>query len=413
VNNINQLLVQAIAARDTADWSSLNQSLLSAISDNLNHPSSKRDQTVESQEALLELALLVFEHGDFNSRWEVAKVFKHLGSTASSKLIEILSDETLEDELRWYAVRILGELKDELAIPTLIDLMKSCENEELRSMASIALGQLGTKAILSLSSLLASEDTRLLATQALCYIRNKETILPLLSVASDSLVDIRATAIEALSSFHDPRIISVLLRSLSDKSAQVRRTAVIGLGYRRDLHNSQLDLVALLQPLLYDEDLGVACAAVVSLSRMNDDAAAYNLYQLLVSQKVSFQLQSEIVRALTWVGTISGLEYLQLAFNAVNSQALCEEIVTVLGRVQQSDLIHKAADILLEILYQNHPACSFSNVKSAIALSLGQLGRVDAVGQLNTLLHDTDIQVRLHAFAALKNLAPEIKWELS
>lgn len=408
MNNINELLLQAIAARDTADWSSLNQCLQQLLKENSNHP-----ETVEYQEDLLELALLIFEHGDFHSRWEVAKVFNRLGSIAIPKLVEILSDDTLEDELRWYAVRILGELKNESAIPALIELIQADDSEELKSMASVALGQLGGKAILSLSSLLASEDTRLLATQALCYIRNKETILPLLSVVSDSQVDVRAAAIEALSSFHDSRVTSVFLRSLNDESAQVRRTVVTGLGYRRDLHSSELDLIALLQPKLYDSDLKVVSAAIVSLSRMGDDTAANHLYQFLVSQQAPLQLQIETIRALTWVGKISGLEYLKQALNTIKSQTLCEQIVAVLGRVQQSDLIHKAADILLEMLNQKHPACSFDNVKSAIALSLGQLGRVDAVEPLTILLHDNNTQVRLHALAALKNLAPDKQWNLA
>lgn len=407
MNNINELLAQAIAARDTADWSLLNQCLLSLISDNSNYP-----ETVEYQEDLLEFALLIFEHGDFHSRWEVAKLFNRLGSVAIPSLIEILSDDTLEDELRWYAVRILGELKNEQAIPALISLIQTDDSEELRSMASSALGQLGGKAILSLRDLLASLDTRLLATQALCYIRNKETIEPLLSVAFDSQIAVRAAAIEALSSFHETRVIPVLLRSLDDESAQVRGTAVTGLSYRRDLHNSELDLVALLQPKLYDSDLGVRNAAVVSLSRIGDDAAAHHLYGLLVSQQAPVQLQIETIRALSWVGTISGLEYLQQALDIIKSQTLCEQIVTVLGRVQQP-LIDKAADILLEMLRQQHPACSFNSVRSAIALSLGQLGRIDAVEPLTVLLADDNTQVRLHALAALKNLAPEKQWNLA
>ncbi|BAZ16319.1 HEAT repeat-containing PBS lyase [Calothrix sp. NIES-4071] len=407
MNNISQLLTQAIAARDTADWSSLNQ-LFALILENSNHP-----EIVECQEDLLELALLIFERGDFHSRWEMKTVFKRLGSVAIPKLVEILSDDTVDSELRWYTVRILGELKNDKAIPALISLIQTSDDEELRSMASLALGQLGGQAILSLSDLLATEDTRLLATQALCYIRNKDTIAPLLSVAFDSQVTVRAAAIEALSSFHDPRVVPVLLHSLDDESAQVRRTVVTGLSYRRDLHNSELNLVALLQPKLYDDDLGVRNAAAVSLSRIGNDAAASHLYQLLVSQQAPVQLQIETIRALSWVGTISGLEYLQQALNIIKSQTLCEQIVTVLGRVQQSDLIDKAADILLEMLRQNHSACCFDSVKSAIALSLGQLGKIDAVEPLTVLLADSNTQVRLHALAALNNLAPEKQWNLA
>jgi HEAT repeat protein len=406
VNNFNQLFIQAQAARDAADWSSLSQCLQQLILDNSNHP-----EFVEYQEDLLELTLFIFERSDFHQRWEVAKLFTRLGSVALPALIKILSDDTESDELRWYAVRIVGEFKNTEAIPVLIELIQNDDDEELRSMASVALGQLGGKAILSLSQLLEDEDTRLLATQALSYIRNKETIFPLLSVADCSEVAVRLAAIEALSSFHDQRITPVLLRALDDNSAQVRRLAVQGLGFRRDLHNSSLDLVTLLQPKLYDFDLGVACAAAVSLSRIGGDAAAHYLYQVLISQQAPLQVQIETIRALSWIGTVSGLEFLQQALYQIPSPTLCEQIVVVLGRVQNSVLSHQAADILLEMLRKQHPACSISSVRSAIALSLGQLGAGEAVKPLTALLADSNTQVRLHALAALKNLAPEKEWE--
>ncbi|MBF2065672.1 MAG: HEAT repeat domain-containing protein [Calothrix sp. C42_A2020_038] len=403
VDNINRLLAQALIARDAADWSSLNQYLQQLTLENsLNHP-----KIFEHQDLLLELALLILEFGDFQQRWEVTKVFTCLGSVAIPALIEILSDDTADYELRWYAVRILGKLKNTEAIPILIELIQNDDDEELRSMASVALGQLGSKAILSLSQMLEQENTRLLATQALCYIRTKEIILPLLSVTLDSQVGVRAAAIEALSSFQDPRVLPALLRALNDTDAQVRREAVQGLGFRRDLNNS--DVVTLLQPKLYDFDLGVACAAAVSLSRIGGDIAASQLYHLLVSQ-APLKLQIEAIRALSWIGNAFSLELLRKALYQIQSPMLCEQIVVVLGRVQQLSLARKAADILLEILHQ-HPGRSVSCIRSAIALSLGQLGLVDTVEALTLLLADSSTQVRLHALAALKNLAPEKDWE--
>ena len=47
-------------------------------------------------------------------------------------------------------------------------------------------------------------------------------------------------------------------------------------------------------------------------------------------------------------------------------------------------------------------------MRSAIALSLGQLGNIDAIEPLILLLSDADQQVKLHALAALKQLAPEV-----
>jgi HEAT repeat protein len=61
----------------------------------------------------------------------------------------------------------------------------------------------------------------------------------------------------------------------------------------------------------------------------------------------------------------------------------------------------------LQILRSQHPATEIVNIKSAIALSLGQLGEIQAIEPLISLLADSNTSVRLHAIAALKNLDGE------
>ncbi|MBD2777080.1 HEAT repeat domain-containing protein [Iningainema tapete] len=398
--SINQLLEQAQTAYDTADWSSLSQYLQMILGEDLEQP-----EIEKNRQHLLELALAVLAVGDFQQRWDVVKVFNRLGKIAIAPLIDILADEDAEEELRWYAARILGELKNSEAIAPLVELIKTNAREELRMMAASALGQIGQDAIAALTELLTEENTRLLAVRSLCYIREKAIITPLLSVVQDSQVAVRATAIEALSSFHDTRVPPILLNALDDVAAPVRKEAVQGLGFRPDLC-SELDLVTRLQPRLYDLNEDVCCAAASALSRMGCDAAACSLFQVLMSPHTPLKLQLEIIRALSWVETLSGLEYLQQAMNQLQSLTLWQEIVRVLGRVQQPQLTNDATKILLEMLQTGHPAVNIATVRSAIALSLGQLGKMQAVEPLTEMLADEDDSVRLHAYAALNNLRP-------
>jgi HEAT repeat protein len=402
MNNINQLLMQAQVAYDTYDWFSLSQHLQQLIlREDSNHP-----DIYKNREHLLELTLAVLKDGDFQQRWDIFKVFKYFDTIAILPMIEILEDEEADEELQWYAIQILGELRNPEAVLPLVQLIKNRENEELRAMAASVLGQIGTPAITALTELLAQEDTRLLAVQSLSFIRQPEIIPPLLSVVEDSHIAVRAVAVEALSSFHDERIPIVLLNALNDVSATVRREAVLGLGFRSDLC-SELDLVKRLQSKLYDLDEDVCCAAVTALSRMSCDAAAEQLFQLLISPHTPLKLQLEAIRGMCWVDTLSGLEYLQQAFLKLQSLPLWLEIVKVFGRVQSADNTCKATDILLEILHSQHPAVENASVKSAIALSLGQLGNQQAVEPLTALLAEPDESVRLHAIAALKNLEIE------
>jgi HEAT repeat protein len=401
VDKINQLKVQAQALGEEADWSSLIQYLQQLlVTENLEEP-----EFDEHREGVLELALSILMVGDFQQRWEIAKVLSSLGKIAIAPLVEIVEDEDADEELRSFAAQILGEIKSPDLIVPLVELFKS-DNEELRTMAATALGQMGSVAIPALFELLENEDTRLLAVRSLSYIRHRETITPLLSVVQDSEVAVRLTAIEALGSFHDERIPPVLLNALNDTDASVRREAVLSLGYRPDLC-AELDLVAKLQSRLYDSNSDVSCAAVIALSRMKSDSAAYHLFQLLVSPNTLMKIQLDTIHALVWMETLSGLEYLHSALNQLESVRLWQEIVTVLGRVHYPAITDKATAILLNVLQSGHPALKMAATRSAIALSLGQLGNIQALDSLITMLTDQDAQVRWHAIAALKNLASE------
>lgn len=403
MNNINQLLAQAKIAHDAADWSSLIQYLQQLTQ----KADSQHPKIVQNREYLLELALSILELGDFQQRWEISKVFIQLGNVAIPRLIEILEDEDAEEEVRWYAARILGEFQHPDTIATLVQLLKNSDNQELKSMAASALSQMDTLAIGELTGLLSEENTRLLAVRSLSYIRRSEIIAPLLSVVEDPQATVRSAAIEALSSFHDERVPPVLVKALDDFAATVRRAAVTGLSSRSDL-SDKLDLVTKLQPRLHDLNEDVACAAAIALSRMGSEKAAECLFQALISPQSSTKLQLESIRALSWLGTASSLQYLQQAFNQSTSEILWLEIVTVLGRVQQPELTTLAAEILLAILQSKHPATEIANIKNAIALSLGQLGKIESIQPLILLLADPEAQVRLHAIAALKTLAPEM-----
>ncbi len=406
MNNINQLLVQGQAAHDVADWSRVLQCVQQLIlEEDTSYP-----EIVKNQEYLRELALSVLKMGDFQQRWEIGKVFVRLGNIAITPLIDILEDEDAESELRWYAVRILGELKNPIAIASLVKFLQANENEEFKAIAATALAKIGKSAITALSELLASKDTRVFAVRSLSYIRQAEIITPLLSVVQDPLVEVRAIAIEALTSFHDPRIPPILLNALTDVAPAVRREAVLGLSVRTDLH-SNLDLVTKLQPRLDDVNLEVAQAAAVALSRIGSDDAAKHLFLVLISPQTPIKLQVSIVRALSWMKTLSSLEYLQQAFNQLSLETVWLEIVTVLGRVRDSTLIEKATVILLSIVREQHPAVEITSIKSAIALSLGQLGNIEAIEPLIDLLTDNNEVVRLHIVAALKNLVGETAYQ--
>lgn len=395
-----ELLQQAQSAQNIGNWTAVIQCLQQLVSEK--NAQLERDR-------LLDLAIDALIAGDFQQRWDVAKLFPKLAvddvEQAIAPLIEIAQDEEEEEELRWYAARILGEFDNPKAIAALVELLKTADNEELTAMAATALGQIGNSAVAELSKLLANEETRLLAVRSLGSIRRSEIIAPLLSIVKDPDATIRAIALEALSSFHNADIPPVLLQALDDIAAPVRREAVIGLGFRADL-KAELDLVNKLVPKLYDFNIGVCCASASALSRLGTDEAAKALDRVLQSPHTPLNLQLECIRALGRIETYACLQYLNSYLHAQSSLPLWQEIVKVLGQIEQLDLTQVAAQILIEALKSPQISNLPESIKGAIALSLGLLGDLRAVDPLINLLATTDTSVRLHAIAALQQIAP-------
>ena len=413
---MSNILEQAQVAADRKNWPELVE-CLQQVTANGSQP-----QEQHILEQAVNLAIEVLEWGDFQDRWEIAKVFPNLGNCAIAPLIAVLEDEDADTEPRWFAARILGKFvkpsypegnRPEV-IQALVTLVKNSD-EELSQIAAETLGNFGTTAIESLANLLLQEESRQFATAALAQIRRTETIPPLLSVVGDSKVGVRVAAIEALSSFHDSRIPPVLVAALKDPATAVRKEAVRALGVRAYL-DAELDLVNLLKPLLWDIRLEVCQSAAIALGRLKTDAAAAALFELLLHPATPVELQIETVRALSWMETSTALAYLHQTLMAqltnINS-TVYQEIVTVLGRVEKPELKALAAEILSDLLASNHPAVEFTGIKQSLALGLGKLGDMRALDALISMLGDADNSVRLHCTAALKQLsAGEVRQQL-
>lgn len=396
---MSNILEQARVAADRKNWPELVECLQQLTV--------KADKPQEQHilEPTVNLAIQALEWGDFQDRWEIAKVFPNLGNCAIAPLIAVLEDEDADTESRWFAARILGKFDGPEVIQALVTLVKNSD-EELSQIAAETLGNFGPTAIESLANLLLQEESRQFATAALAQIRRTETIPPLLSVVGDSKVAVRVAAIEALSSFHDSRIPPVLVSALKDPATAVRKEAVRALGVRAYL-DAELDLVNLLKPLLWDIRLEVCQSAAIALGRLKTDAAAAALFELLRSPTTPIQLQIETVRALSWMETATALAYLHQTLIAElnnTNYPVCQEIVTVLGRVEKPELKATTAEIAIDLLASSHPAVQSAGIKQSLALGLGKLGDMRALDVLIKLLADPDNSVRLHSLSALKQL---------
>ncbi|HEY9640813.1 MAG TPA: HEAT repeat domain-containing protein [Coleofasciculaceae cyanobacterium] len=378
-------------------------------------------------EADLSSALITLKLGDFQSRWDTAKSIAGFGEAAIAPLVQLLQDEAAEDwELTWFIARILGNLGHPGAIEALVNLIKSTDHEEVAGMAATALSSLGVQAIAPLQTLLDQESTYRLALQALAQIRHPDIVPSLLEAVHHASPTLRVAAIEALKNFQQPEIAAVLLQALQDLDAQVRQAAVTALGLQAAT-NAQ-DLAERLTPLLWDFHPEVCRQTAIALGRIGTPTAVVGLFKVLQSPHTPVDLQAAAIRALAWVGSVEALDCLHLCLErsptansrqpgpqAAGSQAaadspdflfICQEIITVLGRVESAEAKTQATQMLMQLLQSAHPIGQTVPGKQAIAHSLGQLGQLSALEPLIQLLADPTASVRFHVIAALKRLEP-------
>jgi len=393
---MQKLLEKATAATQQENWSLVNQYLRQLVeNDKYTQVSIETKQETQN---LLKLGLQVLEQGDFQARWDVAKMLPRLGENAILPLKTIVEDEQADLEQRWFALRILGEFHTPEVVTTFVSLLDSHEDENLAAIATNALVSWGESSIPILSNLLVQPELRFLVTKALGQIHDVKVITPLLTVVKDEDVKVRTAAIAALSHFHDRRIIPVLIAALQDYAAPVRKEAIIALGLR-----GKPDFCGHLTPLLHDLNLQVCQQAAIALGRINTDTAADALFTVLQLSTTPTPLKITIIQTLGWTETTASLQYLQQAIWVCSTEVILE-IVRVLGRIKTENLQPLAAKILVNFFNSGHPTTKNPAIKQALAHTWGQLASTDALPALEHMQTDTNKSVKLHAIAALKRL---------
>lgn len=350
-------------------------------------------------ETVLPIALKILEQGDFQARWDMAKVLVKLGDRVIDPLITVLENEEKASEHRWFAARILGEFDQPPVILALVNCLQMTKDEDLRAIAAKALGNIGQSAIDALNTLLCNPETRLLAVVAFAQIPRPEVIEALSSVVNDPDAIIRTRAIAALANFSDPRIIVVLRSALKDLAASVRREAVIALGFRAE-NLDKSELLNDLNPLLQDFNLEICQQAAIAISKINSEEGNRILVQVLQAPQTPIPLQLSLIQSLARSENPRNLTYLGEALTLISLGGTLE-IIRVLGRIET--LKNESAEILLTFFNSEHFLLQHTQIRQAIAYSLGQLKILKTLTVLETLANDPESVVKLHAIAALRN----------
>ncbi|MBD2328197.1 HEAT repeat domain-containing protein [Alkalinema sp. FACHB-956] len=404
-------LASIAALRQHCQWScvlqeiqALLQALTSVRSDRRKSPPTLPPAFVHQ---VLESLLDVLVAGDFQTKWEAAKLFPTLGEAAIEPLLALLDNDDLDPEVHWFVVRILGHWPHPQTLQALLSCIQTHPQEEVRSMAVQVLGSQGPSALALVEDLLQAPSTRLQGVNILAQIRSPQSIPRLLTLADDTDAPVRASAIAALAMLQPPAILSRLVQALEDPAVGVRRAALVGLTFSN--LTDQPTIVAQIQPRLWDVDIQVCCQAAICLGRIGSPAAVTVLRSALQSSVLPDPFALELVRSLIWIATEPALDaILQALDRGTLSASVAQETITLLGRLESPTLKPQVAQWLIERLHQQegtapmaeppHPRFDSQGMISA----LGQLQEPIVIDGLIPLLAQADPKLRLHLVAALR-----------
>ncbi|MGK7930576.1 MAG: HEAT repeat domain-containing protein [Microcystaceae cyanobacterium] len=375
-----------------------------------NHLDFKQFQTRVNQDKIdnsevIKIGLSILETGDFKQRWDITKLFPKLGEDIIDPLITVLENRNLDVEYRWFIARILGQFKNEQVILTFIKVLEfEEEDEDILTMVAEGLSNMGVAAIQSLENLLkTNHSSKLLALKALAKIRHSETILPLLDVVNDPDPEIRIIALECLGSFHQKNLIPVFIKALKDRVSKVRKEAIIALG-RQSKFSQEFNITTQLIPLLYDINLEVSQQAALALGKINTVEAREQLSIVLQKPTTPKILKKEIIKALSWTENPQALNDLKTLLWQDDLE-LSKLIITLLGTQQNQQAKITATQILIDFLVSETTIIHYSEIREAIAVSLGELKDKLAISPLEKLTQDPNKSVQLHARTALKKIS--------
>lgn len=357
-----------------------------------------------------DLALRTLQMGDFNVRWDVAKLMAQQSSELIQleDIVAVLADATEEDwSLAWFLVRLLAEFRCAESVSALVALLQRSPSEDVVAAIITALSQIGEPAIEPVSRLLEEPHARPVAVQILARIRHPAAAAAVVDTVNDADPAVRALAIATLGDLSYPQAKPILIAALSDVAAGVRRAAVIGLGAQRDTLSATA--IGKMGALLWDINLSVRRAAISAMGRLRRNQAADILYEALQSNSTPPALRAELIRAIALTETAVGLSHLNAYACARQasgdpSRTWIGDIASSLGRIETPDLAPAAVSLLTLLLAWTQPSNSIA--RQTIATSLGRLGQINSADTLISMLDTADAGVRLHVTAALRKLAP-------
>lgn len=316
------------------------------------------------------------------------------GETVAKALTELLSHPPLRDVIIDALVRFGSR------ITPLLTAQLDASDLETRKAAVKALGRIGNnRAVPALINLLNSDPELVpITTTALAQIGDGRAFEALLDLLGHPECSVRLGAIAALNSLGHPALPDRIYLLLQDADSTVRESAVKIAGYF-----AFPACVELLFECTEDQDEKVRRAAIEQLPYLDDDRVLPTLVKVL-SQEESTFVRSAAVHALGELATQADalphlLDALQDQESWVRYQA-ARSISDIDGAViatLEADLLMQVSAVLQQLVEQD----TSDPVRAAAILAFSQISQEKAIGLLTQLVEQEHGDVARAAIMAL------------
>jgi len=280
-------------------------------------------------------------------------------------------------------------------VEKLARVLKEATNRGEKREAAAALAGLGESAVEPLAALLKDQDpiVRAYSAGALGGTKSERAVTPLVALLNDGDAYVRRTAAEALGGTRSPQAIRPLIEVLEDQTRDLAKSAIRALGQIK-----HPDVIPFLIKALNNPAWNATDAAAQALGELGAKEAVGPLIQCfeempdcpyhLVGEAL-WKLKSE--RAVdAW---IAGLKKGSWWY----PRAAC---ATQLGK----NKLEKGFEPLQDALHDESP-----EVRRAAVLALMEFRSEETRNALQGALKDKDLEVRVYAREALKNIGPSKK----
>jgi HEAT repeat protein len=329
---------------------------------------------------------------------QVAKTLAEVGdTTVNTQLLQLLSNEQLDWQLRERIAEALGQPGERSIVPRLVQLLIE-EQLDARVLQSIknALGQIGERSSRArLLHLLSDERVaprlRQQIAEAFGKLEEHSVAPQLVQMLSDKQLDwqLRESIAYALSQLGERSVAPQLVQMLSDEQVEyaLRQHIAYALGQL-----GEHSIASQLARLLSDEQLNtyVRQSSAEALGELGERSVASQLVQLLSDRQLNPRVRGSTAVGLAQLGEHSiAPQLLQLLTDRKLEQSVRQSSAEALGRSGDRSMIPQLVQLVSDRQLDQ-------SVRATIAHALGQIGGRSVAPQLVQLLSDEQLhpQVR-------------------